>query len=313
MTPTLRPRRRLGPGNVDSNAWREDTAHWTGRLIYAALRLFRLDDLHPYRRQLLIYRAAQLHAVLTGFLPVSLVTLFHRYGTDKEQVLGHSYGASYDRWLRPLRYQRIRMLEIGIGGYTSSFGGRSLLAWRAYFPFAIIVGCDLRSKLQLAGWGVKIRQVDQSSSEQLRRLAVAEGPFEVIIDDGSHANGHQILTFKTLFEHLLDGGIYVVEDTQTSYWSHEPDGPEVGGKNPEDPEFSTTCVGYFLRLANYLNHAEFLPDAVFDPEIKRFAEQVRAITFEHNLICVIKGRNDSQSNAIDSGLTRHSSTEQAAK
>ena len=40
---------------------------------------------------------------------------------------------------------------------------------------------------------------------------------DIIIDDGSHINEHVIRTFQYLFPKLKPGGIYVVEDTQTSY------------------------------------------------------------------------------------------------
>jgi len=45
-----------------------------------------------------------------------------------------------------------------------------------------------------------------------------------ILEDGSHAFDHQILTFRTLFPHLKSGGIYACEDLCTSYWE-----PEFGG------------------------------------------------------------------------------------
>jgi hypothetical protein len=40
---------------------------------------------------------------------------------------------------------------------------------------------------------------------------------DIIVDDGSHDSGHQILTFATLFPHLKPNGYYVVEDCLTSY------------------------------------------------------------------------------------------------
>ena len=190
------------------------------------------------------------------------------------------------------------MLEVGVGGYAAAFGGRSLLAWRAYFPRASIFACDLQSKVQLSGWGVKVLQVDQSVAQDLTELASEYGPFDIIIDDGSHVNAHQILTFDTLFEHLRDGGLYVVEDVQTSYWSHDGGGSAVGGKPPESSEFPSTCMGYFLSLAKYINHAEFLPNAGEDLSLTAFAKRILRITFEHNLICVHKGDNDRRSTEV---------------
>ena len=51
------------------------------------------------------------------------------------------------------------------------------------------------------------------------------GPLDIIIDDGSHLNEHVIRTFEILFPLLNEGGIYAVEDLQTSYW------PDHGGSS----------------------------------------------------------------------------------
>ena len=53
------------------------------------------------------------------------------------------------------------------------------------------------------------------------RSAVDEqyGPFDIIIDDGGHTMEQQIISIETLFPLLSDGGVYLVEDTHTSYWS----------------------------------------------------------------------------------------------
>jgi SAM-dependent methyltransferase len=42
--------------------------------------------------------------------------------------------------------------------------------------------------------------------------------FDTILDDGSHMNSDVIQTFKNLFERVKPGGVYVIEDLQTSYY-----------------------------------------------------------------------------------------------
>jgi len=66
---------------------------------------------------------------------------------------------------------------------------------------------------------VKIELVDQSNVEKLTRLAFKRGPFDIIIEDGSHMWGHQITSLRTLFPFLKDGGLYIAEDLQTNYGS----------------------------------------------------------------------------------------------
>jgi len=45
------------------------------------------------------------------------------------------------------------------------------------------------------------------------------GKFDIIIDDGSHQMQHQMASLYLLFNAIKPGGIYVVEDLHTSYWS----------------------------------------------------------------------------------------------
>jgi hypothetical protein len=52
----------------------------------------------------------------------------------------------------------------------------------------------------------------------LERLAETYGPFDIVLDDGGHTMKQQIVTIKTLFPHVKNGGVFVVEDTHTSYW-----------------------------------------------------------------------------------------------
>jgi hypothetical protein len=117
--------------------------------------------------------------------------------------------------------------------------------WQAYFPFATIIGCDILDKTRLKTRRTKIYVVDQSSKFQLEELCKKESAFDIIIDDGSHFNAHQISTFETLIDALNPEGLYIIEDVQTSFWSHSGwDGAPIS-----DPRFDSTCVGYFLRLA----------------------------------------------------------------
>jgi len=257
------------------------------------------DAISPSRKDVIRYKIKSLHATLTCLIPKHITNIFLYCRSDKHMPGGHLYGPAYGEFLKPYRYRRIKILEIGIGGYADSLGGNSLLAWQAFFPFARIIGCDIQDKRVLSTRNIHVYKIDQSSADDLAELVRAEGPFDIVIDDGSHLNRHQIFTFEALFESVSKDGLYVVEDVQTSYWpdrvgSFVWDGAHIGGDR-----FPGTCVGYFLDLAKYLNHAEFRSRCGVDDRKLRSARSIRRIAFEHNLIFVQKGDNTAPSNIND--------------
>ncbi|MGA3401177.1 MAG: class I SAM-dependent methyltransferase [Acetobacteraceae bacterium] len=126
-------------------------------------------------------------------------------GTDKSSI-GHGYLRHYDRILRHLRNEPITLMEIGI------FRGASLRAWSRYFDRAKIVGVDIKPECrQYATSRCEVEIGSQADPQFLDALGRKWRP-DVIIDDGSHRADHVILTFRKLFPHLREGGIYIVED-----------------------------------------------------------------------------------------------------
>ena len=232
------------------------------------------------------YRLLYLASYVICFFPISLRLLFQMCGSDKHQYGAHQYGYTYDALFWRFKYKRIKLLEIGLGRHGNRLGGESLSAWQAYFPFATIIGCDILDKTRLKTFRAKIYVVDQSSKFQLEELCKKETAFDIIIDDGSHLSAHQISAFETLIGALKSEGLYIIEDVQTSFWSHSGwDGAPIG-----DPRFDSTCVGYFLRLAKHINYREFENSYGSDAAMLELAKSIKQIIFEHNLIIVVKQR-----------------------
>ena len=240
------------------------------------------------------YRLRAAVATLLCWVPIPLATLLRRAGSDKHQPDGHLYGHAYARAFARFRYRRVKLLEIGIGGYDFSLGGQSLTAWQAYFPRGRIVACDIEDKPGLATAGTRIYRVDQSSEADLAMLREREGPFDIIIDDGSHLSRHQIFTFHRMFDALRDGGVYVIEDVMTSFWRFGGwDGAPI-----DSPDFAATCVGHFLGLTRYLNADEFESADGVDPALARLAANIGAIWFEKNLILIERREGPKGETAI---------------
>jgi hypothetical protein len=208
-----------------------------------------------------------------------LATLF---GTDKWGA--HWYTQHYQRYFYPLKKKRLNILEIGVGGYENSGqGGESLRMWKTYFRNSQIIGIDIHDKSRFREKRIDIHQCDQTSKEALSQLANKYGGFDIIIDDGSHINDHVIKTFHILFPLLRPGGIYAVEDIQTSYW------PMWGG-GIGDAKSSMT---FFKGLADGLNYVEYPVEGY---KANYFDENIVEIAFFHNLILIRKGSNDEKAN-----------------
>jgi hypothetical protein len=209
------------------------------------------------------------------------------HGTDKQGT--HSYTDAYEQQLGHLRQEAITLLEIGIGGYADpAVGGASLRMWKEYFPRARIIGVDIYDKSSLAEDRIEIERGDQSDPEFLSALAAKYGPFDVIVDDGSHVCEHVIASFNALFPHLKLDGIYAIEDLQTAYWEGGYGGSSVPGA-PGTP------MAMLRGLTDGLNYAEF---DVVDYRPTYLDLNVRSVLFLHNLAFIRKGPNLEGSNFL---------------
>jgi hypothetical protein len=142
---------------------------------------------------------------------LSLDQIGLRAGTDKSSA-HHDYLNFYEPFFAPWRDRAPRVLEIGI------FNGASLETWASFFEHGAIIGADIDpGTRRLATDRVAIEILDQGNVEGLVRLGVKHGPFDLVIEDGSHMWEHQITTLRTMFPFVRDGGLYVVEDLQTNY------------------------------------------------------------------------------------------------
>jgi hypothetical protein len=156
----------------------------------------------------------------------------------------------YDRYFSGRWRQPIRMLEIGV------FRGGSLEMWRKYFgPDAVIFGIDINPDCAgLAKEAAQVRIGSQADADFVQSVAAEMGGIDIVLDDGSHVGDHQWASFDVLFPLLSEGGLYVVEDTHTSYW------PEWGGGYGR----KNTAIGLAKRLMDdqhawYHNRAQRTP------------------------------------------------------
>lgn len=218
------------------------------------------------------------------FVSSNLTALAKIFGTDKWGY--HYYTIHYQKHFSSFRYKNIKLLEIGVGGYDNpNFGGHSLRMWKAYFRFGKIFSLDIYDKSPQEESRIKIFNGSQVDEKFLMSICKEIGDLDLIIDDGSHINNHVIKTFEFLFPKLKKGGIYVIEDTQTSYWK------EYGGTS-DNLNQEGTIYFYFKTLIDALNNEEFMIDGY---QKSYYDKHIVSMHFYHNMIFIYKGDNNEPS------------------
>lgn len=144
----------------------------------------------------------------------------------------------YERHFARFRGGDVHVLEFGVAQ------GGSLQMWKDYFgPRCRIYGVDKNPACKAAEEErVEIFIGDQADRAFLRSLAARLPRIDILIDDGGHRMQQQIRTFEELFPRIQPEGVYLCEDTLTSYW------PNYGGG--------------LRRRGTYIEYAKGLVDAL---------------------------------------------------
>jgi len=149
----------------------------------------------------------------------------NRSGTPIDKWI--HYFPVWERHLTRFRGMPAQVLEIGV--YRG--GGLDLL--RSFLgPDARLTGVDIDEGARAAAGDRHAIEIgDQADPDFLRKVAADHGPFDIVIDDGGHTMRQQVVAVETLFPLMADGGVYLVEDSHTSYWSLYAD------QGPGEPTF----------------------------------------------------------------------------
>lgn len=196
------------------------------------------------------------------------------FKTTDDRVLmkwAHYYDI-YERDLARYRERPISFLEVGV------FKGGSVPMWKAFFAndsrltfIDIDPACADRAEP-----GTTIEIGNQADPDFIRRIVETYGPFDVVVDDGSHINAHQIKTFELLWPHISDGGLYIVEDCHTSYW------PGFGGGYRNEASFIEFAKRMIDRMHSWYTDQDAL--FPFDP----IAKEVDSVRFFDSITMIEK-------------------------
>jgi predicted O-methyltransferase YrrM len=168
-----------------------------------------------------------------------------KHGTDKASKI-HDYLNKYNKYLPFDRPQELKILEIGV------LDGASARTWKEYYYKSQIIGIDINPDCKKhEEEKITIEIGSQTDGEFLKRVVDKHGPFDMILDDGSHINSHVIYSFEQLWKSVKSKGVYVVEDASTSYWE------DYGGKN----RTAGTIIEYFKNIIDDVNfYGELIED-----------------------------------------------------
>lgn len=165
--------------------------------------------------------------------------------TDKSSAF-HNYTRIYSQYLSKYKNSPIKFLEIGIQY------GNSVKLWERYFPKAELHFIDIDpSQIQYHSTRSHYHFINQTDIKGLIDFGVSvNGDFDVVLDDGGHTMEQIIISFHCLFPFLKKGGLYIIEDLATSYWSMygsygTPDNPKAG---------PGTAIQFLKDLVDDLNY-----------------------------------------------------------
>lgn len=208
-----------------------------------------------------------------------------KYFTGNEGNVIHKwdhYFEIYERHFARFRGKNVTVVEVGV------LHGGSLQMWKDYFGSgACIYGIDIDPRCkQLEEDRIKIHIGSQEDVSFLKRLKQEIPRIDILIDDGGHTMKQQIVTFEQMFPHIQDEGVYMCEDTHTSYWK------QYGGGYKKKGTFVEYCKGFIdyihawhsqesgLRVNQYTEtiHSLHFYDSVFVVEKRKIAKPFDSMT-----------------------------------
>jgi hypothetical protein len=213
--------------------------------------------------------------------------LAKKYGTDKSSEI-HNYCVKYEKYLPFNRYDKLNIMEIGV------LDGNSLKTWKDYFYRSNILGIDINPDCKrYEEERISVEIGSQADNVFLLDVVRKYGPFDMILDDGSHMNEHVIYSFEHLWESIKPGGVYVVEDVCTSYLPYYNGGRYLEGSMMEYFKGITDEVNFFGETLENFHNANARRE---DELLKQFetkgynyiGTQIESINFLNGIIIITK-------------------------
>jgi hypothetical protein len=142
------------------------------------------------------------------FMPQFTIRSLKIYDTDKFETGMIDF---YEQLFKGLKDKPIQFLEIGV------FHGGSLQYFSDFFKNGQIFGIDIRPPTVPLQGNIEFTIVNQNDTEGLKEFAEKKGPFDIILDDGSHRRKETQNCFEALWKYVKPNGAYIIEDWGAGY------------------------------------------------------------------------------------------------
>ena len=184
------------------------------------------------------------------------------------------YFKAYQRHLSKYKDTNAVIVEIGV------CHGGSLQMWKHYFgQQARIVGVDVEPRSKAFEEDqIEIVIGDQEDRGFLQSLGQMYPRIDVLIDDGGHTMTQQTNTFEELFPLISEDGVYICEDTHTSYWSSFGGGYRKPG----------TFIEYTKNKIDEIN-AYHNKQGTEGFEVTEFTTSVKSMHYYDSMVVIEKG------------------------
>ena len=219
----------------------------------------------------LMFSIPYLFCSVFGLRNLSFSQICYLFNSDKSLArdqenkftnLKFTLADNYDRFFYRIKNKKLKILEIGIGGHDlPNLGGASLRSLSKFFNKSEIFGIDIIDKKPHERKRIKTFLGSQMNKNFLEEISKEHGPFDIIIDDGSHFVDHQINSFNILFPLLNDNGMYFIEDMLSSYMKY------MGGSINIDDE--KNLVSKFSKISHSVYSEYILSD-----ELKKLKQNI---------------------------------------
>lgn len=209
----------------------------------------------------------------------SMEELGRNFNSDK--ITHHKYHEIFPLFINKFYNTEGGMIEIGVESYAS------VKMWINLFKNFYVYGFDIGTNEK--GEKFEVFKGDQSKeSDLVDFINIINKPIYFINDDGSHIPEHQLLTFNKLFPLLEEGGIYIIEDIETSYWTKNG---LYGYKTNYGYKNDKSLIEQFKNIIDCVN-CEFMIQTINTPI--QHLDDIKMISFAYNCIIIEKKKIDKR-------------------